>query len=97
MDGKLDKSDSTGQLDPKRGEDEQAKVNVGAHKDEPKENLSLVSKSKKESKEGKLLPVKEKCDSSSNRCMDDEKTFAACLRVPGSGIKFPFFSFHMVN
>ncbi|KAL8521255.1 hypothetical protein ACS0TY_011698 [Phlomoides rotata] len=83
-DGKLDKSDSRGQLDSKGGKDEQTKVNVGAQKDEPKENEGLIFKYKKESKDGKLLHVKEKCDSSSNRCMDDEKTFAACLRVPGS-------------
>ena len=43
-----------------------------------------------ESKEGRLLPVREECDSSSNHCMDDDKTLVACLRVPGNGIWFAF-------
>lgn len=82
---KLDKNDSREQFDTKGRENEQKKANGGAQKDELKENEGSNSESKKESKEGRLPPVREKCDSSSNRCTDDDKTLVACLRVPGNG------------
>ncbi|XP_057802632.1 uncharacterized protein LOC131017908 isoform X2 [Salvia miltiorrhiza] len=75
---KLDNNDPKEQIDPKEKE-ELKKGDGGDHRDE-----GSSSESKKESKEGRLLPVREKCDTSSNHCTDDDKTLVACLRVPGN-------------
>ncbi|GER41506.1 hypothetical protein STAS_18223 [Striga asiatica] len=71
-------------LDSRKGGNEQKKLNGGAQKGEPKENQGLDSESTNEPKKGKLPPAIEKCDSSSNRCTDNDKTLVACLRVPGN-------------
>lgn len=74
-------SDSTKQ--PKLAEgvnDEQKKANDTASKDEQKQIKGSDSKSDKGTEKVKH-PV---CDSSSNRCTDDDKTLVACLRVPGN-------------
>ncbi|KAL6533585.1 hypothetical protein OROHE_013418 [Orobanche hederae] len=63
---------------------QQRNVDGGAQKGLLKENSESGSASKNEPKEGGMLSVREKCDSSSNRCTDDDKTFVACLRVPGN-------------
>ncbi|KAL7122842.1 hypothetical protein ACP275_01G069400 [Erythranthe tilingii] len=73
----LDKNDSKEKLVSKGGEN-------GQKKGEIKENDGSDSGSGKEANGASLLPLREKCDSSSNRCMDDDKTFVACLRVPGN-------------
>ncbi|KAH6760960.1 hypothetical protein C2S52_008370 [Perilla frutescens var. hirtella] len=79
-------SRSREQLDPKGKENEVKKGNGGdqIQRDERKDNERSSSESKMESKKGRSLPVREKCDSSSNRCSDDDKTLVACLRVPGN-------------
>ncbi|GFP86720.1 hypothetical protein PHJA_000815800 [Phtheirospermum japonicum] len=61
-----------------------SKMDGAARKGEVKENEGSDTESKKESKKGSLPPAREKCDSSSNRCTDDDKTLVACLRVPGN-------------
>lgn len=72
----LDNNDSREQLDPKEKENGVKKGNGG--------DEGSSSETKKESKKGRLPPVREKCDSSSNRCTDDDKTLVACLIVPGN-------------
>ncbi|KAL6501757.1 hypothetical protein OROGR_026890 [Orobanche gracilis] len=74
------KANNSGKNDP----NQHRKVDVGAQKGLLKENRESGSASKNEPKEGGLLSVMEKCDSSSNRCTDDNKTFVACMRVPGN-------------
>lgn len=74
-------------MESKGGENEQKKANDGSQKDEEKENEVSDTETKNGSNEGRpLLLMREKCDSSSNRCTDDDKTLVACLRVPGNGI-----------
>ncbi|KAK6137295.1 hypothetical protein DH2020_028967 [Rehmannia glutinosa] len=80
----LGKNDSKEQLESREREIEQKKADGGAQKNELKENEKSNPKSKNEAKEGRLPLVREKCDSSSNRCTDDDKTLVACLRVPGN-------------
>ncbi|KAK6158378.1 hypothetical protein DH2020_005692 [Rehmannia glutinosa] len=80
----LGKNDSKEQLESREGEIEQKKTDGGAQKNELKENEKSNPESKNEAKEGRLPLVREKCDSSSNRCTDDDKTLVACLRVPGN-------------
>lgn len=82
----LENNNSREQLDPKEKETEVKKGNVGGQRDERKDNEGSSSESKKELKKGRLPPVREKCDSSSKRCTDDDKTLVACLIVPGNGI-----------
>ncbi|XP_073130695.1 uncharacterized protein [Henckelia pumila] len=60
--------------------DEHKKENDTATKDEQKQNKESDSKTDK-GIEGVKHPV---CDSSSNRCTDDDKKLVACLRVPGN-------------
>ncbi|KAG8375097.1 hypothetical protein BUALT_Bualt10G0064900 [Buddleja alternifolia] len=74
----LDKTDAREGSESKGKENEPKKLSGSALKDEQKENKGLDSESKKET------PIREKCDSSSNSCTDDDKTFVACLRVPGN-------------
>ncbi|KAL6549863.1 hypothetical protein OROMI_020351 [Orobanche minor] len=77
------KANNSGKNDPIQ----QRKVDGSAQKGLLKENRESGSASKNEPKEGGMLSVREKCDSSSNRCTDDDKTFVACLRVPGNEVK----------
>ncbi|KAL0329962.1 UNVERIFIED_CONTAM: hypothetical protein Sradi_4982900 [Sesamum radiatum] len=78
------KNDPSEPLETKGGGNEQKKVNDSNQNDEQKEKKGSGSESKRESKEGRLPPVRGKCDSSSNSCWDDAKTLVACLRVPGN-------------
>ncbi|KAK4435464.1 hypothetical protein Salat_0709800 [Sesamum alatum] len=80
----LSKNDSSEPLESKGGGNEQKKVDDSNQRDEQKENKGSASESRRESKEGRLPPIREKCDSSSNSCMDDARTLVACLRVPGN-------------
>ncbi|KAL9177505.1 hypothetical protein ABFS82_01G063000 [Erythranthe guttata] len=75
--GDLDKNESKEKLVSKGGEN-------GQKKEEIKENDGSDSGLGKEANGASLVPLIEKCDSSSNRCTDDDKTFVACLRVPGN-------------
>ncbi|KAL3635686.1 hypothetical protein CASFOL_020233 [Castilleja foliolosa] len=56
-------------------------LDSAAQKGEVKVKEGSETESKKE---GSLPLAREKCDSSSNRCTDDDKTLVACLRVPGN-------------
>lgn len=69
-DGELGKNDPKGNELKKTGDGVQSN--------------GLDTKPKKEAKEELLSSVRGKCDSQSNRCIDDDKTFVACLRVPGN-------------
>ncbi|XP_073303068.1 uncharacterized protein [Primulina huaijiensis] len=62
------------------GNGEQKNTNGTVSKDDQKQNEGSDSKSDKGTEKVKN-PV---CDSSSNRCTDDDKTLVACLRVPGN-------------
>ncbi|XP_075522711.1 uncharacterized protein LOC142555626 isoform X2 [Primulina tabacum] len=74
-------SDSSKQPELSEGvNDEQKKANDTASKDEQKQINGSDSKPDKGTEKVKH-PV---CDSSSNRCTDDDKTLVACLRVPGN-------------
>ncbi|XP_073051071.1 uncharacterized protein [Primulina eburnea] len=59
---------------------EQKNTNGTVSKDDQKQNEGSDSKSDKGTEKVKN-PV---CDSSSNRCTDDDKTLVACLRIPGN-------------
>ncbi|KAL2527710.1 hypothetical protein Adt_12764 [Abeliophyllum distichum] len=72
----LNKEDSTKQLEPKKANDDDLRNGQ-------KDNKGLDSKSKEGSKVVRLPPPREKCDSSSYSCTDDDKSLIACLRVPG--------------
>lgn len=78
----LDNNDSREKIGLKGKENELKKGNGGdqIQRDERKENEGSISEFKK----GRSSPVREKCDSSSNHCTDDDKTLVACLRVPGN-------------
>lgn len=93
----LDNNVSKEQVERKEKENEERKGNGGDQRVEGKENEGSSSESKNESKKGRLAPVREKCDSSSNHCMDDDKTLVACLRVPGNGRRFAFHIMRLKN
>ncbi|KAL3652772.1 hypothetical protein CASFOL_002453 [Castilleja foliolosa] len=74
--GKNGKASNLGKIDSTMG--------GAAQKDEVKVTERSDSESKKDSKKESLPLAREKCDFSSNRCTDDDKTLVACLRVPGN-------------
>ncbi|KAL3844485.1 hypothetical protein ACJIZ3_001888 [Penstemon smallii] len=85
QDSNLNKIDSIKRLESKKGGvTEENKADSSVVKDEQNESKGSGSESKKESEDGKLPLVREKCDSLSNSCMDDDKNLVACLRVPGN-------------
>lgn len=84
---KLDSNDSKEQIDLKEKETEQKKGDGGDERDAAKmKNEGSSSELNGESKKGRLPPVREECDSTSNHCTDDDKTLVGCLRVPGNGM-----------
>ncbi|KAG6409357.1 hypothetical protein SASPL_127396 [Salvia splendens] len=82
---KLDSNDPKEQIELKEKEKEQKKGDGGDKRDALKmKNEGSSLELNRESKEGRLPPVREECDSTSNHCTDDDKTLVACLRVPGN-------------
>ncbi|XP_042039180.1 uncharacterized protein LOC121784957 isoform X2 [Salvia splendens] len=72
-------------IELKEKETEHKKGDGGDERDASKmKNEGSSSELNRESEEGRLLPVREECDSTSNHCTDDDKTLVACLRVPGN-------------